>query len=242
MPQQTNSLLVLQWCTKSTTQNICVSERHENAPKWCIFQKNQGTYSRKILKSVPFPCVPLWTQPQYNISFAYGFKWLLILERLLCNIIKGSLGWCNKKEAAFMMFMQSKKSLCIVKVEEQDPCESLGLPICSVVGLAEAASTSWNGGEGGWQRGGSWSGVTAPSPAHLHIPSTKRSWPNLVGGSKVAPLTPLFCMSNSCYPTTVLVKRRKIIWERPNSYRHNCCLFAYTATVILQLTNLICGL
>lgn len=119
------------------------------------------------------------------------------------------------------------------------PLWKSGIAHLSVVGLAEAASTSWNGGKGGGKEGGAGLGWQHQV---LHMPSTKRSWPNLVGESKVAPLTTLFCMSNSCYPTTVPVKRRKITWERPNSYRHNCCLFAYTATVILQLTNLICGL
>lgn len=136
------------------SEHLCEWKRWKCTQVVYFFRKNQGTYPRKILKSVPFPSVSLWTQPQYNISFAYGFEWLLILERLLCNIIKGRLGWCNKKEAVFMMFMQSNKSLCIVKAEEQDPCESLGLPICQLWGWHRLPAPAEMGAKVGGKEGG----------------------------------------------------------------------------------------
>lgn len=55
--------------------------------------------------------------------------------------------------------------------------------------------------------------MTASGPAHLRVPGTKRFWPNLVGGSKVAPLSLLFAISNHYHAMTI--ERRERICKEP---------------------------
>lgn len=139
-----------------------------------------------------------------------------------------------------------KKSLWIFKAEEQDPCETLGLPICQLWGWHRLPAPAEMGANtGGKERGDSlgWRHQVLHTRTCQGPRGPGQTW----GGSKAAPLTLLLAVSSyHAIPSLWLFREEKEYVERSISplmlcHRHNCCLFVYTATVTLQLTNLICG-